>query len=399
MDMVEATAARSVTDGGGAVVAVLDTGVLASHGDLQGRLLPGRDLVRGGNDPADGDGHGTHVTGIVAANAENGEGVEGVAPGAGVIPIKVLDDEGNGSTEDIAAGIDEAIARGADVINLSLSEALPIGGILPASDYDAAIRRALDRGLVVVAAAGNSGLPLCEQPSGQGRLLCVGSVNRRRQRSSFSSFGSGLGLMAPGGSGAGGAAEDVLSTWRDGGYNDLAGTSQSTPHVAGVAALLVSRGVRGQSAVRRILATASDAGPPGPDGEYGAGIVNARAAVAGLGGPGSGGGSGTAASPGRNASFRLSVRRRMSMRLALRRGIRVRCRASGAGRCTVVARARGKLIARGSRRLKAGRTVTVTAKLNRTGRRMARRSRRLRVTLKVTLPGVPRQTRRITLVR
>jgi len=171
------------------------------------------------------------------------------------------------------------VAQGAHVINLSLGEQLAVLGT--SAEIDGAIDRALDAGRVVVAAAGNSGLPVCEQPSGGGRLLCVGSVDQNRNRSFFSSFGDGLGLTAPGGSGL--FASDILSTFNEGpdSYTQLAGTSQAAPHVAGVAALLVSKGLRGQAVVARLLATASDAGPPGPDSEYGAGIVNARRAVAG----------------------------------------------------------------------------------------------------------------------
>ena len=152
--------------------------------------------------------------------------------------------------------------------------------------------------------------------------------------------------MAPGGSGLFG--RDILSTFKNGGYEELAGTSQATPHVAGVAALLVGKGVRGQAAVQRILATATDAGLPGPDAEYGAGIVNARAAVAGLPASGQpGGGIGSAAM--------ISLRKTLRIRTALRRGIRVRCLAAGAGRCRVAARSKGRRVATGSKALRAGR--------------------------------------------
>jgi hypothetical protein len=247
----------------------------------------------------------------------------------------------------------------------------------------------------VVAAAGNTGLPVCEQPSADKGLLCVGSVDENRQRSFFSSFGSGLGVMAPGGSGL--LGPDIISTFNesDTSYTELAGTSQAAPHVAGVAALLVSKGLRGQAVVQRILATASDAGPSGPDPEYGAGIVNARRAVTGLGSGQAGGGSG-------GSGALISVRRRQRIRTVLRRGIRVRCRASGVGRCRVAASVRKRRVASGSRRLRAGRTAVVAARLNRRGRRVARRALRARkrvaVRLRVTLPGAPAQRRRVTLV-
>src|SRR4051794_41295580 len=97
LDMIQADAAHSTSTGSGVVVAVIDTGVLASHEDLAGRLLPGHDFVQNDDTPQDENGHGTHVTGIVAADAGNGKGIEGVAPGAQVMPIRVLDKNGEGT--------------------------------------------------------------------------------------------------------------------------------------------------------------------------------------------------------------------------------------------------------------------------------------------------------------
>src|SRR5215210_824541 len=288
LDLIEADGARPVSTGAGAVVAVIDSGVQAGHPDLAGRVGPGYDVVQGDTTPQDADGHGTHVLGIVGAATGNGLGIESVAPAATLMPVRVLGDDGGGTTENVARGVDWAREHGADVINLSLGSDVPLLGVGGGDAFDAAIRRAIAAGIVVVAAAGNSGVPVCEQPAASDGLLCVGAVDRRRQRSFFSSFGSGLGLVAPGGAGATATGvqvgEDILSTYPTSTYRELAGTSQAAPHVAGVAALLVARGVRGQAAVRRLLATATDLGAPGQDSEYGAGLVNARAAVAGLGG-------------------------------------------------------------------------------------------------------------------
>ena len=319
--MVQADQAHSTATGAGAVVAVVDSGVMAGHPDLQGRLRAGYDFVENDATPQDENGHGTHVSGIVAANTDNDIGVASVAPGATILPVRVLDADGGGDSTTVAKGIDWAVDQGAQVINLSLGPDVPLTGSDPV--FDATIDRALDRGVIVVAAAGNSGLPACDQPSGQGRLLCVGAVDKRRDRSYFSNFGNGLGLVAPGGSGLPFQDEDVLSTYNDGGYQEIAGTSQATPHVAGVAALLVSKGVRGQAAVDRILATADDAGPAGPDPQFGAGIVDARRAVAGLTGGGAGG-------RGRSSARACQSARIQKIRTVLRRGLRVRCLAAGA---------------------------------------------------------------------
>jgi thermitase len=396
LDMIEVDAARATSNGAGALVAVIDTGAQLDHPDLAGRLVAGRDFVQDDDAPQDGDGHGTHVSGIVSATSGNGVGVESVAPGARVLVIRVLGSDGSGSAEDVADGIDHAVARGAQVINLSLGSGTAVFGTDP--DFDAAIDRALDRGVVVVAASGNTGVPVCEQPSGQGRLLCVGAVDQRGSRAVYSSFGFGLGISAPGGSGLP-FDTDILSTYPPSGYAEVAGTSQASPHVAAVAALLVSLGLRGQAVTERILATARDAGPSGPDDEYGAGIVNARAAVAGLrtGGGGSAGPTAVAARPG--SAARISVPRYQRLRDVLRRGIRFTCRTAGRGRCKGIARLGTRRVASASRAVRPGVTVTVRLPLNARGRALARRGRRFTVRVTITAPGMRPQFRRVTLTR
>lgn len=396
MDLIEADAAHAVTTGRGVVVAVIDTGVLPTHEDLQGRLMPSKDFVPNDTDPDDhlGTGHGTHVTGIVAANANNGVGVEGAAPGATVLPIRVLGDDGSGSSDDVAKGIDYAVSQHVDVINLSLGGDA-ISAVIGGDDvFTAAIDRAVKAGIVVVAAAGNDSLPICEQPSVQGKILCVGAVDRRGMRSFFSSSGN---ITAPGGSGLG-DGEDILSTFNDGKYTTMAGTSQATPHVAGVAALLVSLGLHGQAVVDRIIATAGPSGPGNP----GPGVVNARAAVAGLSRPaGSTSGGSTSGGSASGASpAGISYRRRQRIATVRRHGVRVRCKTARAGRCKIVVRAHGRTIASGSRRASGASKVTVAAKLTRAGRRALLHRKRVKATLKADVPGASKRiSRSITLIR
>ena len=407
LDLIEADAAHATSTGEGAVVAVVDTGVLASHEDLRGRLLPGHDFVDNDDKPQDDNGHGTHVTGIVAADANNGVGIEGVAPGATILPIRVLNKKGIGTDADIAKGIDYAVAQHADVINLSLGDDAVTTVTGDDEVYTKALQRALDAGIVVVAAAGNDTAPFCEQPALHGPLLCVGAIDRRGMRTFYSSSGD---IVAPGGSATfGGSDEDILSTFNSGKYETMAGTSQATPHVAGVAALLVSLGLHGQAVVDRILSTASS------EPAAGAPVLNARAAVAGLtkpggsggGGGGSGGGGGGVGGGGSGGGsgrhpvqpgYRTDFTPKIST--VLRRGLRVRCHATAAGRCKVVAKVHGKMIARGSRSVAANHHVTVAARVTKAGRRILRKVRhRLRGRLYVNIPGGGGTRAWITFVR
>lgn len=358
LDMIHADEAHAVTTGTGAVVAVVDTGIDAAHPDLQGRVLPGHDFVDNDDTPQDGQGHGTHVSGIIAADANNGVGVDSVAPGAKILPVRALDDNGSGSSAAVAAGIDWAASHGADVINLSLGGSIPLGGLGQESDIDAAIERALAHNIVVVAAAGNDSLPLCENNPFGGKVLCVGAVDRRGLRSFYSSFGEGVNILAPGGSSLPGTDEDIVSTYNDGDYHYLAGTSQATPHVSGVAALLASLGVHGQAAVQRITATATAAG-----------IVNAQAAVAGLPQP-------------KRAT--VTFRSRQRIRTVLRHGIAASCSQT----CTVRATSRHRTIARDRRLTRAGKRL-LTAALT--------RHRTVHAAVTITL-GSAKLTRKLRLV-
>jgi serine protease len=398
MDMIEAPAARATTDGAGAVVAVIDTGVQADHPDLAGRLLAGHDFVSNDNVPQDGEGHGTHVTGIVAADAGNGIGVAGVAPGAKVLPVRVLGDDGSGSDEDVARGIDYAVAQHVDVINLSLGGPPLVGD---SQVFDDAVKRALDAGIVVAAAAGNDSVPMCEQGnSGDPGLLCVGAVDRRGSHSSFSSFGVGLAISAPGGSAIDQPGENILSTYKGSGYKEIAGTSQATPHVAGVAALLASRGVRGPAAVQRILATATDAGLPGPDPVYGAGIVDARRAVAGLPTtPPAGGGPAPPPAKGPVSSASIFVPASARIVTVVRHGILVRCRGAGSGRCRVSVYLGRARVASGAAPIRIGRTVVLRVRLTAAGRRALAKRSSAKLSVRVKVPGAALQARLLSVRR
>jgi subtilisin family serine protease len=314
-----------------------------------------------------------------------------------VLPVRVLDNDGSGTDQDVARGIDYAIAQKADVINLSLG-GLPVDAIGAGGEFQAAIQRAVDAGIVVVAAAGNDSLPICEQPGVSGKILCVGAVDKRGMRSFFSS-GDSASIMAPGGSATPREGEDVLSTIRGSKYGEIAGTSQATPHVAGAAALLVSRGVRGPAAIDRLLSTAKDAGMPGRDSAYGYGILDANAAVAGLGGGSAGSGGGGSGGGAGSATGKVTIARSLKISTVLKRGLRARCRPAASGKCSVTISRGGKVLARGSARASAGKTVKLAVKLTARGRRTLRRGRTFHANAVLSAPGVATQKLKLTFRR
>jgi subtilisin family serine protease len=396
LDMIHADAAHSTSAGSGALVAVIDTGVLASHEDLAGRLVAGRDFIQNDDTPQDENGHGTHVTGIIAADEGNGKGIEGVAPSVQVMPIRVLDASGSGDPDVVAKGIDYAVAHHVDVINLSLGGDAVTTLIGSDDKFTAAVQNATNHGIVVVAAAGNDTAPFCEQPAVTGPLLCVGAVDRRGMRTSYSSSGD---IVAPGGTAlTGDPSEDILSTYNDGKYQTLAGTSQAAPHVAGVAALLVSLGLHGQAVVNRILSTASDPGMACPGGLCGAGIVNAKAAVAGLGGSSGGNGGGTTGGGG-GAKAGFSYAHTQRIKKVLKHGVKVTCRPASAGKCKVRVKAHGKVIASGSRSVSGPGKVTVSAKVTKAGRKMLKNAKSVNATVVARVPGAKRGSGGLQLVR
>lgn len=287
LDRVGITGDRPVPTGAGQVVAVLDSGIDLAHPDLVDALLRdddgrivGRDLVDGDDEPEDVFGHGTMVAGLVAATAGNGLGVAGVAPGARLMPVRVLDEQGEGTAAVVAAGIDWAVTHGADVVNLSLEPATTID--VPADpELLAAVARAVEAGVVVVSAAGNSDDPFTGHPVEAG-VVVVGATDDDDRRAGFSDRGRLDLLMAPG--------TDIVSTWCrtvetptcDGEthtYGIADGTSFAAPQVSGLVAMLMQVGLSGPEAVTRLAETARDLAEPGPDAETGLGLVDVAAAL------------------------------------------------------------------------------------------------------------------------
>jgi subtilisin family serine protease len=299
--------------GHGIKVAVLDSGLDLDHPDFQ---CPGKievignpDFVGDGNGPEDGNGHGTHVAGIVGACTNNNEGVVGVAPDSTILPVQVLDAAGDGNLTLLAPAIRAATDAGAHVINMS------IGGLQGVStidmlislfpDVDEAVEYAVSKGVVLVAAAGNETYPMCSVPAVAEDIICVGATDNRDVNAYYSNFPVkdddddiiGPAVMAPGGSGqvfCDFHAENIVSTYLvsedscdEGyvGYQGIDGTSMASPHVAGVAALVYDRlgGARtaenGRAVIDAIINTTVDLYAPGYDPASGYGRVDALAAA------------------------------------------------------------------------------------------------------------------------
>jgi subtilisin family serine protease len=281
MPMIHAPTAWDTTTGSpGVIIAVLDTGVDATHPDLAGKITTGANagynFVSNSTDTTDDDSHGTFVASIIAADSNNRAGIAGVCWACKIMPVKVLDSHDSGSSYNVAAGINWAVAHGAKVINLSLGASSGIAALQTAVD------NAWAAGVIVVAASGNSNGPVLF-PAAYSHAIAVGSVNSSGVKSSFSSYGPELDVMAPG--------EGVIGAYctcagHAGGYATGSGTSFAAPHVAGVVGLMISAGITDKSQIiSRLESTATDIGAAGYDQRTGWGIVNATNAITGASTP------------------------------------------------------------------------------------------------------------------
>ncbi len=226
IDFEEMTKLASQKKTGETITAVIDTGVDYTLADLQNRMAStGYDFINDDNEAMDDQGHGTHVSGIIAAEAGNDYSMTGINQSTKILPIKVLDASGYGDTEQIAYGIIYAADNGADIINMSLG-----GGYSRVLEY--AMKYAHERGVTIVAASGNDGWEEVSYPASSKYAIAVGATNKLDLVSDYSSYGEGLDLVAPG--------TDIPSLMPDGNVTLMSGTSMATPHVAAVAGVLKS---------------------------------------------------------------------------------------------------------------------------------------------------------------
>lgn len=247
--MIGAPVGWRVGGGAGVVVAVIDTGVSALPDLPAERLLEGRSFVPGTSSSADDHGHGTHVAGTIAQATNNGIGTAGVAPNATILPLKVLGADGSGRSDWIAAAIDEAVDQGAKVINLSLG-----GGH---SDVIVnAVEKARKAGVVVVAAAGNSGEEGLGSPADARSAIGVSAVGPDDALAPYSTWGKGVEIAAPGGNKdqeGGGIVQATIDEQGGQQFAEWQGTSMASPHVAAAAAVLWGAGAQSADEVERYL--------------------------------------------------------------------------------------------------------------------------------------------------
>jgi serine protease len=296
---IKMEAAWNISTGSGVTVAVIDTGTAYENydkykraPDLVGTLFTaGYDFVNNDTHPNDDNGHGTHVTGTVAQTTNNSLGVTGVAFNSTIMPIKVLDRNGSGTYANVAAGIYFAADNGAKVINLSL------GGSADSQTLKDAVAYAYSKGVAIVAAAGNDNSSTISYPAAyDDYVIAVGATRYDETRAYYSNYGLSLDLVAPGGDlgvdqnndGYGdGVLQQTFGRRVDQfGYYFYQGTSMASPHVAGVAALVIANGLTGPDNIRAALqTTAEDKGTAGWDEIYGWGLVDAAAALTYVPGP------------------------------------------------------------------------------------------------------------------
>lgn len=294
IDRIGANLAWSTSTGANVAVAIIDTGIDKDHTDLISNIKGGVNFVLTSTKPPksnvvdpskwdDDNGHGTHVAGTVAAR-DNEIGVVGVAPEASLYAVKVLDSTGSGYVSNVISGITWAIENNMDVINMSLGVPSDVQVLHNAVDA------AYAAGIVVVAAAGNSGdgnatTNNVNYPAKYSSVIAVSATDSNNTVPSWSSDGAEVEIAAPGVS--------IRSTWNDGLYNTISGTSMASPHVAGTVALILTTaipttydvdndGAWDPAEVRAVLqATANDFGTPGHDNFYGYGLIDASESVLG----------------------------------------------------------------------------------------------------------------------
>ncbi|MBU0727692.1 S8 family serine peptidase, partial [Patescibacteria group bacterium] len=244
----------------GVVIAVLDTGIDYSHPDRPKNIVAGYDFINDDSNPQDDHGHGTFVSGVIAANTNNSTGIAGICQNCSIMPVKVMDGSGMGTYADVANGIVWSADNGADIINLS------IGGYAYSQILQDAVNYAQSKGVLVIAAGGNQGVSSPLYPAAYSNVIGVGATTQDDEKWSRSNYGSYIDISAPGVSIYG------LSL---GSYRSQTGTSATAPHIAGIAGLLMSKNqaLSPNLIVQQLYQNTVDLGIEGKDYSFGYGRI------------------------------------------------------------------------------------------------------------------------------
>ncbi len=265
IDIVEADQVWGTYTGAGINVAVLDTGIDMDHPDLAVNIKGGINIISTRKTFDDDNGHGTHVSGTIAA-VSNDIGVVGVAPEANLYGVKVLNRRGSGYTSDIIAGIEWSVDNNMDIISMSLSSAYYNEAL------EVAINYAYNNGVIIVAASGNESTSV-SYPAAYDNVIGVSAIDQNYDLAYFSNFGPEIDVTAPG--------VGIISTYYKGGYAIMDGTSMATPHVTGVIALMLESGTANtyEDVLARFASGCVDLGEPGKDIYFGFGLVDASVLI------------------------------------------------------------------------------------------------------------------------
>ena len=273
-------AIAGIASGGGAVViSSIDTGVDSDHSEFTGRLIIGKDWVTGDNNPEDEDGHGTHTTGTMAGTTVGVAGVTGASSNVRILVQRVCGPSGCPTSAIVNAIRAAADYPGMVAMNLSLG-----GSIETRAEKDAINYAVNTKGVLVIAAAGNSGSSKVGCPACDPNAISVSATSWRDALAYYSQYGSGLDIAAPGGEMYSNTTDEmgIYSAYLNNGFAYLQGTSMATPQVTGAAAAVASKtGLRGAALRNRLLSTADDKGTAGVDTRFGNGRLNVYRAVTG----------------------------------------------------------------------------------------------------------------------
>ncbi len=267
LNQINVSGGWDFSSGDNVKIAILDTGVDPEHLEMKTKIKHGYNAFDGSDDFADDHGHGTHVAGVASALTNNVTGIAGISWNSEILPVKVLDKDGAGTSFEVAKGLYWAVDHGAKVINMSL------GDYYHTDVLHEAIQYAYDHDVILIAASGNDNVDDPMYPANYDEVLTVAAVDDARNRAFFSNYGSHIDVAAPG--------VHIPSLFPDNNYVVMSGTSMAAPHVAGLAGLIRSMrpDLNNEEVYEVIKSTAKDIGTKGHDSYYGFGEIDVARAL------------------------------------------------------------------------------------------------------------------------